>query len=340
MSTPALDYRAVTRRFGAHNAVDGVSLDVAPAEILALLGPSGCGKTTLLRLAAGFEVPDAGEVRIGGTAMTGVPPERRGVGMVFQGFALWPHMSVAENVGYALKLRGLGRAERAPAVASALRRVRVAPFADRRPDTLSGGQRQRVAIARCLAMAPSVVLLDEPMASLDPHLKDSLLGEIAALRAATGAAMLYVTHDQAEAMAIADRVAVMREGRIEQVAAPETLYREPASAFVAGFVGRGVVVPCTVLGAAGQGRLAVQAGPFTAEVRGAAPAGPALLCVRPEDVLPDPAGVPARAGTTRYLGGAWETVCAAGKLTLLLRGPRVSGEVSIRLGDGWVIPLA
>jgi iron(III) transport system ATP-binding protein len=340
MSTPSLDYRAVTRRFGAHSAVDAVSLDVAPGEIVALLGPSGCGKTTLLRLAAGFEAPDAGEVRIGGRTMAGVPPERRGVGMVFQGFALWPHMSVAENVGYALKLRGQRRAERASAVAAALERVRVAPLADRRPDTLSGGQRQRVAIARCLAMAPSVVLLDEPMASLDPHLKDSLLAEIAALRAATGAAMLYVTHDQAEAMAIADRVAVMRDGRIEQVATPEMLYREPSSAFVAGFVGRGTVVPCTVLGPAGAGRCLVRAGPFSAEVRGAAPAGPALLCLRPEDIVPDPDGVRARAGAARYLGGAWETVCAAGEITVALRGPRVEGEVSIRIGDGWVIPLA
>ena len=223
---------------GGTAALRATDLTIPAGEVLVLLGPSGCGKTTLLRLVAGLERPDAGgAIRFDGEDVTALSVERRQVGMVFQSYALFPNMSVAENVGYGLKLRGVPRVERAAEVARLLDLVGLAAFAARRVDTISGGQRQRVALARAIAIKPRVLLLDEPLSALDAALRDRLRVEIATLLRAFGTTAIYVTHDQAEAMAIGDRVAVMDRGGIAQIGTPEDIYARPASRFVAAFVG-------------------------------------------------------------------------------------------------------
>jgi len=218
----AVTLEDVVKRFGAIAAVDGVSLDVADGEFIAVLGPSGCGKSTLLRLIAGFERPEHGTIALGERQVSGpevyVAPEDRHVGMVFQSYALWPHMSVAENIGYPLRVQKLSGRALAREVHAALDAVGLAGSADRRPADLSGGQRQRVALARCLAMKARIVLLDEPLANLDVHLRARMLAEIAAFRSLSRATLIYVTHDQAEALGVADRVAVMEAGRVLQAA--------------------------------------------------------------------------------------------------------------------------
>ncbi|WP_353634919.1 ABC transporter ATP-binding protein [Halobacterium sp. NMX12-1] len=228
----------VTRAFGATTAVKGVSLDVRDGEFFTLVGPSGCGKTTTLRLIAGFEQPDSGDVRFGGDSVAGVPPEDRDVGIVFQSYALFPHMSVAENVAYGLRFRdppaGQTTDER---VAELLELVDLAGFGDRDPGELSGGQQQRVALARALAPEPDVLLLDEPMSALDARLREQLRVQVKEIQSELDITTVYVTHDQSEALAISDRVAVLNAGRVEQVGEPEEVYREPASRFVAEFVG-------------------------------------------------------------------------------------------------------
>ncbi|MGL5448506.1 MAG: ABC transporter ATP-binding protein, partial [Rhabdaerophilum sp.] len=236
----------VTKRFGTHKAVDQVSMVVEDGEFVAVLGPSGCGKTTLLRLVAGFDTLGEGTITIGDRIVSGpaghVPPEDRRMGIVFQSYALWPHMSVAENVAYALKVQGVPPALRALRVNSAIETVGLTSFQDRRPASLSGGQRQRVALARCLAMEPTMVLLDEPLANLDVHLRASMEDEFATFHKRTGTTMFYITHDQAEAMALADRIAVMDHGRLLQLATPSLLYREPANEIVARFIGAGMIL--------------------------------------------------------------------------------------------------
>jgi putrescine transport system ATP-binding protein len=228
---------AISKRFGATVAVDDVTLDVAPNEFLALLGASGCGKTTLLRIIAGFEQADGGRVFIDGADATATPPYGRPVNMMFQSYALFPHMTVEDNVAFGLKQDGLAGAELAGRVKEALDIVELGALAARKPDQLSGGQRQRVALARCLAKRPKVLLLDEPMAALDKHLRERTQLELMALRERLGITFIMVTHDQSEAMAMADRVAVMDHGRILQIARPRDLYERPANARVARFFG-------------------------------------------------------------------------------------------------------
>jgi putative spermidine/putrescine transport system ATP-binding protein len=236
--TPLVRFAAVRKSFdGGGDAVRNFSLDVAQGEFLTLLGPSGSGKTTALMLLAGFEVPSAGDILLGGESLAGVPAHRRGIGVVFQGYALFPHMSVAENVGFPLVARGVRRAERRARVERALAMVRLPELADRRPAQLSGGQQQRVALARALVFGPKLVLLDEPLAALDRGLREEMQAELRRLHAALDVTLIHVTHDQTEALALSDRVAVMRGGRLLQVAAPQALYDAPASAFVARFVG-------------------------------------------------------------------------------------------------------
>src|SRR5690606_8838545 len=214
----------------------------------------GCGKTTLLRMVAGFEKVSDGRIIIGGETMSSsehsAPPEKRRVGIVFQNYALWPHMTVAENVGYSLRVAKVPRAERDRRVTEALALVNLAGYGDRRPANLSGGQRQRVALARCLVSAPSLVLFDEPLANLDVHLRAAMEDEFADFHKRTGTTIVYITHDQAEAMALADRIAVMDHGRLAQLASPRDLYREPANEMVASFISQGIVLPAKVLSAA------------------------------------------------------------------------------------------
>jgi thiamine transport system ATP-binding protein len=235
---PAVELDGVTKRYGDAAAVDDVSLRVREGEFFTLVGPSGCGKTTTLRLIAGFEEPTAGTIRFSGESVAGVPPEDRDVGVVFQNYALFPHMTVGENVGYGLNFadppEGMSRSER---VAELLELVDLPDAADRDPESLSGGQQQRVAMARALAPGPDLLLLDEPMSALDAQLRERLRVQVRRIQSELGITTVYVTHDQEEALAISDRVAVMRDGRPEQVAPPRTVYREPSSRFVAEFVG-------------------------------------------------------------------------------------------------------
>jgi putative spermidine/putrescine transport system ATP-binding protein len=235
--TPAVRLTRVSRRFGEVVAVDDVSLEIRDGEFFCLLGPSGSGKTTCLRLMAGFEHPDSGEIELGGRPATHLPPYDRDVNTVFQDYALFPHMSVAENVGYGLRVRGTPRAERERRVREALDLVRLPGLAERRPAHLSGGQKQRVALARALVNRPRVLLLDEPLGALDLKLRQEMQLELKALQERAGITFVHVTHDQEEALALSDRLAVFREGRIEQVGTPAEVYEAPATAFVADFAG-------------------------------------------------------------------------------------------------------
>jgi putative spermidine/putrescine transport system ATP-binding protein len=234
---PAVRLARVSRRFGDVVAVDDVSLDIRDGEFFCLLGPSGSGKTTCLRLVAGFERPDSGEIELGGVSAAGVPPYDRDVNTVFQDYALFPHMTVGENVGYALMVRRVPRDERERRVREALELVRLPGAADRRPAQLSGGQKQRVALARALVNRPRVLLLDEPLGALDLKLRQDMQVELKALQERLGITFVHVTHDQEEALALSDRLAVFRSGRVEQVGTPAEVYEEPATAFVADFVG-------------------------------------------------------------------------------------------------------
>src|SRR5262249_51427120 len=236
-ATPIVRVEGITKRFGPVTAVDSVDLAIERGELFALLGGSGCGKTTLLRLLAGFETPDSGRVFIDGQDMTGVPPHRRPVNMMFQSYALFPHMSVADNVGYGLRREGLEKREPAPRVPGALELVRVSDLGARRPGQLSGGQRQRVALARALVKRPKLLLLDEPLAALDRKLREGTRFELVRLQEQLGLTFIVVTHDQEEAMSMASRLAVMNAGRIVQTGAPHELYEQPASRFVADFIG-------------------------------------------------------------------------------------------------------
>jgi iron(III) transport system ATP-binding protein len=227
----------VVKRFGAVTAVAGATLDVDDGELFTLLGPSGCGKTTLLRLIAGFHRPDAGEVRFGERRVDALPPYQRNIGMVFQNYALWPHMTVRANISYGLRVRKLPAAEIDERLERGLRQVNLVGLEHRYPGQLSGGQQQRVALARALVLNPDILLLDEPLSNLDAKIREQVRGEIRLLQQALRITTVYVTHDQEEALSLSDRVAVMRDGRIQQVAGPKALYERPANRFVADFVG-------------------------------------------------------------------------------------------------------
>ena len=229
--------QAVTKRFGSVVAADRVSFDIADGELFFLLGPSGCGKTTVLRLIAGFYQPDSGDLFFDGRNVNTVPPNKRNTGMVFQNYALWPHMTVAENVAYGLDVRGVSRDERNKRVRDALAIVSMTELADRSPTQLSGGQQQRVALARALVINPGILLLDEPLSNLDAKLRLEMREEITRIHRETKLTMLYVTHDQKEALSMADRIGVMNEGRLVQVGTPHEIYRAPHSRFVAAFIG-------------------------------------------------------------------------------------------------------
>lgn len=316
-----LELRGISKHFGPVVAVDRLNLTVGRGELVALLGPSGCGKTTTLRMVAGFERPDQGQVLIDGDDVTDLPPERRGVGIVFQNFALFPHMTVAENIGYGLALRGMRPADRRRRAEELLALVGLAGLGDRRPEALSAGQQQRVALARSLAPEPRVLLLDEPLSALDAPVRRHLRAEIRRVQRELGITTLYVTHDQEEALATADRIAVLREGHLEQVDTPEGIYRRPRTPFVASFVGEGNLWEARVedeplYGGSLQVRVGRQRWQVPVPLRDGAPGSPSAsalplpgpgsvvhLVVRPEQIRvlgQRPASAPAGAGLNLF----------------------------------------
>jgi putative spermidine/putrescine transport system ATP-binding protein len=278
MST--LNLENVSKKYSIVTAIEPLSLDIQDGELVCLLGPSGSGKSTLLRIIGGFETPSGGKVMIDGVDVAHTPPEKRPTAMVFQSHALWQHMSVFDNIAFGLKLRGLPKAEIARKVADALAMVGLADYGNRRPAQLSGGQRQRVAIARCVVLEPKILLMDEPFASLDQHLRDRLREEVRQIQKKLGITTIFVTHGQDEALSVADRIVVMSMGRIEQVGTPREIYSTPNSPFVASFIGDMNMHPLTI-----KDSKAVLGG---LHVDAPIPAGDATLAVRPEDIALSP----------------------------------------------------
>jgi putative spermidine/putrescine transport system ATP-binding protein len=330
----AVEFRGLRREFGTALALDGLDLDVRPGELLALLGPSGCGKTTALRMLAGFEQPDAGQVLVDGEDVTRVPAHRRDAGMVFQSYSLFPHLSALDNVAFGLRMRKVRTPERRSRAAELLDLVGLADKGDRYPHQLSGGQQQRVALARALALRPRVLLLDEPLSALDAKVRLTLREEIRRLQQELGITTLFVTHDQEEALSMADRVAVMHAGRLEQCAAPVELYGRPATAFVAEFVGTMSRIPGRLDGTT------VEVLGRRLPVDGAAPAGDEVdVLVRPEAV-----GVrPEETGDARVVASAF--LGAATRLTVRLAdGTEVKADLptheAATLGAGTAVTVS
>jgi iron(III) transport system ATP-binding protein len=288
----------VVKRFGAVLAVDRADLTVADGELFTLLGPSGCGKTTLLRLLAGFYQPDAGLIRFGDRVVNGLAPYERNIGMVFQNYALWPHMTVAQNVSYGLRLRKRPAAEIRARLDQALRKVNLVGLEARYPGQLSGGQQQRVALARALVLEPDILLLDEPLSNLDAKIRVQVRAEIRKLQQELSITTIYVTHDQEEALSMSDRVAVMQDGRVLQVGVPRELYERPRTRFVADFVGTNNLLDGQVVDEDGAELIVkTSLGPLRA-IAGAAIAGACVLAIRPENIAVAPAG----AGAARRPG--------------------------------------
>jgi putative spermidine/putrescine transport system ATP-binding protein/spermidine/putrescine transport system ATP-binding protein len=296
----------VSKAFGATLAVDHVDLDIPNAAVFSLLGPSGCGKTTTLRLIAGFEQPTAGDVFIRAQRVTNVPPYERNVSMVFQSYALFPHLTVADNVGFGLRMRKVGRAARDKAVREALALVKLEALAERYPRQLSGGQQQRVALARAVVVKPAVLLLDEPLGALDKLLREEMQVEIRDLQRRLGITAVFVTHDQEEALTMSDVVAVMRNGVIEQVGAPREIYERPQTQFVAGFLGASNFIDGEIVRReAGEVIVAAAGRTFRQADASGRQSGRVRIAVRPERVLlgaPDGEGIPARVTHVIYRG--------------------------------------
>ena len=331
----------VTKRFGATLAADRISLMVEEGEFFALLGPSGCGKTTLLRLLAGFERPDAGRILIDGQDMSGVPTNMRPVGMVFQSYALFPHMSVAENVAFGLKVDRVPTPERRRRVEETLAIVKLGALGDRRPHQLSGGEKQRVALARALVRRPRLLLLDEPLSSLDAQLREAMRGELAQLQKEVGVTFLFVTHDQQEALAMASRCAVMNAGALEQVGGPRDLYQRPASRFVANFLGQVNIFAGRLRRAPGGAMEFFSpelAGSIPVETRGSLAEGPVWMAVRPEeiDVMAQSAPSAATDREPRLMGSVARISYLGSHSTLevLVGGRTLRVMCSNRAGDG------
>jgi spermidine/putrescine transport system ATP-binding protein len=281
----ALELRDVVKRFGDVTAVDHVSFAVGASEFFSLLGPSGCGKTTTLRMLAGFEVPTEGQVLINGSDASTLPPYRRDTNLVFQSYALFPHMTVAQNVAFGPERKKLPKAEVRTRVGEVLEAVQLQALVDRYPRELSGGQQQRVALARALANRPAVLLLDEPLGALDLKLREEMQFELKRIQREVGISFVYVTHDQGEAITMSDRIAVMHDGRVEHLGTPEEVYLRPASVFVAGFIGQASLIPVTVEAQEADGWTVVLPGAGRTRVTGASSdtvAGPGVLVLRPE----------------------------------------------------------
>jgi iron(III) transport system ATP-binding protein len=353
-----LTVNAVSKAYGDAKVLEDVSIDVHDGEFLAVLGPSGCGKTTLLRLIAGFERLSRGSIDIAGRTMsslgTHVPPEERQVGIVFQSYALWPHMTVADNVGYSLRVARTAATEIRKKVTEALSVVGLSGFENRAPAQLSGGQRQRVALARCLVQAPKLVLLDEPLANLDVHLRASMQDEFAEFHRRTGSTMIYVTHDQAEAMALADRIAVMHDGMLVQLATPVELHNRPATEMIARFIGGGSVVDAEMRTSGTDGHCVVRVlgADFQARCGTRQPAGETVkLALYPGALKisgPDEPGIACRIIRALYQGGGYRVELApeaAPKARLVMQmaesaQPTEGEAIRIAICDSWIIPGA
>ena len=324
-----LEVRSVAKRFGAAKVLNDVSLNIAAGEFLTLLGESGSGKTTLLRLIAGFEAPTSGEIWMSGQRLDLLPPYQRPVNTVFQHYALFPHLNVRDNVAYGLRVRGTAASEVAGRVDDALRMVKMQEFAAARPGRLSGGQQQRVALARALVNRPQLLLLDEPLSALDANLRKQMQSELKALQRELGITFLFVTHDQEEAMALSDRIALLRGGTLEQIASPREIYKHPATAYAAQFIGQTNLLEAHVrAGVAACGALCWP----TREAD-----GPALFSLRPEDIgcVPSDSSPPSSASTFRgtvrqqLYGGASETLeIGCGPTQMLRVRIRAAGPLS------------
>ena len=333
-----IEFAGVTGRYGDFVALHETNLVIEPGEFFALLGPSGSGKSTLLGAITGFAAPSAGRVLINGADVTGVPPYRRNIGMVFQNYALFPFMSVFDNVAFPLRTRKLPKAEIQERVERSLAMVRLSPLANRLPRQLSGGQQQRVALARASIYDPPVLLMDEPLGALDKNLREELQDEIRQFHRKVGATVVYVTHDQAEAAALADRVAILNAGRLEQIGTPQDLYERPCNGFVAGFLGEANRFTVRDMHKDGAGvRLETVEGPVLAG--GHAAPGHSVICVRPERIGIGAAPGPA---ANRLAGTVVDAVFSTGSIryrvevgtqTLLVRTTAARGQDTFRVGD-------
>ncbi|ROR09960.1 ABC transporter ATP-binding protein [Erwinia sp. JUb26] len=310
MSSVVID--GVARQFDNHRALNDVSLTIAQGEFFSLLGPSGCGKTTLLNIIAGFLAPNQGQILLGGREVTALPPYQRNIGMVFQNYALFPHLSVGDNVAFGLKVRKVSRSEQEKRVADALRLVRLEGLAQRMPHQLSGGQQQRVAIARALAIEPQVLLLDEPLSNLDARLRKEMQDELRAIQQRVGITTILVTHDQEEALTLSDRIGILGHGELQQVGTPAALYRQPANRFVAEFIGQANLFPVAAQGEEYAAREHFVADGVPLRLRAATAVNADLLVVRPERVQysaePGIAGVNACAAVVREVSFAGATL--------------------------------
>ncbi|MGR3913449.1 MAG: ABC transporter ATP-binding protein [Gammaproteobacteria bacterium] len=313
--------RAVTKTYGALRALDSIDLDVRSGEFLTLLGPSGSGKTTLLMVLAGFTRPDSGSVRFGGSEMIRMPPHRREIGMVFQHYALFPHMDVAANIAFPLRLRGIGAAQRKARVEGALATVQLDGYGARRITQLSGGQKQRVALARAIVFAPRILLMDEPLSALDKKLRERMQIELRQLHEKLGMTTVYVTHDQREALTMSDRVAVINHGRLAQLDEPRALYERPATPFVANFIGESTLLPVTRI----NGKPCYDGAPL--RIDGAARGE--LLMLRPEQLVLLPEGAP-DAGEYNCFHGTVGEIVYQGESFITYVTLRDGAEVAVR----------
>lgn len=335
-SLPAISFQGVTRRYGLVTAVNDVNLDISSGEFFALLGSSGSGKTTLLMLLAGFDTPTEGRVLMAGTSVSEVPPHRRRIGVVFQNYALFPHMSAADNVAYPLKMRGVGRSEREARVKAALGLVNLTDRGSSYPSQLSGGQQQRVALARALVFGPDLLLMDEPLGALDRRLRDQMQLELKRIQGELGITVIYVTHDQSEAMAMANRIGIMSGGRLLQVADPQTIYAAPSDHFIARFIGECSILRVTALDSGRGYEIAGERQSLPSSAT-----APFDIVVRPENVSLHAAaeaasdsafGVPATIRDVTYLGAGWRVALELSDgqslLASIIRGDDVVGHLA------------